>query len=196
MPRTKRIEKEDILRAAVQVVRTQGEGALSVRGIAKELGCSTQPLYSEFGSMEELRAALLDYLRRHYLHVQCRNYKEFARHFLGFARREPELFRFLYLRRRADGGAPPDDPNYDETVRLLVRNLEMSPETARAMHRQMQYRCYGLGVMLATGYCALTAEEIEQELTEFYCIILRHYKGIADDAQLQTWLERSRNLIL
>ena len=58
MPRTKRIEKEDILRAAVQVVRTQGEGALSVRGIAKELGCSTQPLYSEFGSMEELRAAL------------------------------------------------------------------------------------------------------------------------------------------
>ena len=78
MPRTKRIEKEDILRAAVQVVRTQGEGALSVRGIAKELGCSTQPLYSEFGSMEELRATLLDYLRRHYLHVQCRNYKEFA----------------------------------------------------------------------------------------------------------------------
>ncbi len=196
MPRTKRIEKADILHAAAQVVRTQGESALSVRSIAKELGCSTQPLYSEFAGMEELRAALLDSLRRQYLQVQCRNYKEFARHFLAFARREPELFRFLYLRRRADGGALPDDPNYDETVRLLARNLEMPPDTARAMHRQMQYRCYGLGVMLATGYCTLTPQEIEAELTEFYGIILRHYKGITDDARLAYWLERSRNLIL
>lgn len=196
MPRSKSVEREDILRAAAQVVRTRGEGALSVRSIAKELGCSTQPLYTAFAGMEELRAALLEHLRRQYLQVQCRNYKAFARHFLSFARQEPELFRFLYLRRRAEGGALPDDPNYDETVRLLARNLEMDPDTARAMHRQMQYRCYGLGVMLATGYCPLTAEEIEAELTEFYCIILRHYKGITDDARLAYWLERSRNLIL
>lgn len=196
MPRAKRIEKQAILRAAADVIREKGEHALTVRNIAAMLGCSTQPLYYEFDSVEQLRAALLPYVREHYLQFRCSNYKEFGRHFLNFARQEKELFRFVYLRRREPGETLLDDINCEETVRLLAQNLEMDPETARRMHYQMQFRCYGLGVMLATDYCEMTEADIERELTEFYCIILRHYKGITDDAQLQYWLGRSRNLIL
>ena len=196
MPRTKQIEKQDILRAAVEVIRQKGESALTVRSIAGVLGCSTQPLYYEFANIEQLRAELLPYVRQQYLQFRCSNYKEFGRHFLNFARQEKELFRFVYLRRRAPGETLLDDINYDETIRLLSQNLEMEPETARRMHHQMQLRCYGLGVMLATDYLELTEAQIETELTEFYSLILRHYKGITDDAQLQYWLGRSRNLIL
>lgn len=196
MPRTKQIEKQDILRAAAEVIRQKGESALTVRSIAAVLGCSTQPLYYEFANVEQLRAELLPYVREHYLQFRCSNYKEFGRHFLNFARNEKELFRFVYLRRRAPGETLLDDINYDETIRLLSQNLEMEPETARRMHHQMQLRCYGLGVMLATDYLELTEAQIETELTEFYSLILRHYKGITDDAQLQYWLGRSRNLIL
>lgn len=196
MPRTKQIEKQDILRAATEVIRQKGESALTVRSIAAVLGCSTQPLYYEFANVEQLRAELLPYVREHYLQFRCSNYKEFGRHFLNFARNEKELFRFVYLRRRKPGETLLDDINFDETIRLLSQNLEMEPETARKMHHQMQYRCYGMGVMLATDYCELTEAQIEDELTEFYSIILRHYKGITNDAQLQYWLGRSRNLIL
>ncbi len=195
MPRTKQIEKQDILGAAAEVVRQKGEQALTVRNIAAQLGCSTQPLYYEFANIDQLRAELLPYVREHYLQFRCSNYKAFGRHFLNFARQEKELFRFVYLRRRNPGEKLLDDVNCEETVRLLAKNLEMPAQTARAMHRQMQFRCYGLGVMLATCYCEMTQEEIKRELTEFYCMILRHYKGITDDAQLQYWLERSRNLI-
>ena len=195
MPRTKQIEKQDILGAAAEVVRQKGEQALTVRNIAAQLGCSTQPLYYEFANIDQLRAELLPYVREHYLQFRCSNYKAFGRHFLNFARQEKELFRFVYLRRRNPGEKLLDDVNCEETARLLAKNLEMPAQTARAMHRQMQFRCYGLGVMLATCYCEMTQEEIERELTEFYCMILRHYKGITDDAQLQYWLERSRNLI-
>ena len=194
MPRTKQIEKQDILGAAAEVVRQKGEQALTVRNIAAQLGCSTQPLYYEFANIDQLRAELLPYVREHYLQFRCSNYKAFGRHFLNFARQEKELFRFVYLRRRNPGETLLDDVNCEETVRLLAKNLEMPAQT-RAMHRQMQFRCYGLGVMLATCYCEMTQEEIERELTEFYCMILRHYKGITDDTQLQYWLERSRNLI-
>ena len=51
MPRTKQIEKQDILRAAAEVIRQKGESALTVRGIAGVLGCSTQPLYYEFANI-------------------------------------------------------------------------------------------------------------------------------------------------
>ena len=195
MPRTKQIEKQDILGAAAEVVRQKGEQALTVRNIAAQLGCSTQPLYYEFANIDQLRAELLPYVREHYLQFRCSNYKAFGRHFLNFARQEKELFRFVSRRRRNPGETLLDDVNCEETVRLLAKNLEMPAQTARAMHRQMQFRCYGLGAMLATCYCEMTQEEIERELTEFYCMILRHYKGITDDAQLQYWLERSRNLI-
>ena len=195
MPRTKRIEKQAILRAAVDVIREKGEQALTVRNIAAMLGCSTQPLYYEFESVEQLRAELLPYVREHYLQFRCSNYKEFGRHFLNFARQEKELFRFVYLRRR-EPGETLDDINYDETIRLLSQNLEMEPDTARRMHHQMQYRCYGMGVMLATDYCDLTEAQIDAELTEFYKVILRYYKNVTDDAQLQYWLGRSRHLIL
>lgn len=63
MPRTKRIEKQAILCAAVDVIREKGEQALTVRNIAAMLGCSTQPLYYEFESVEQLRAELLPYVR-------------------------------------------------------------------------------------------------------------------------------------
>ena len=64
MPRTKQIEKQDILRAAAEVIRQKGESALTVRSIAGVLGCSTQPLYYEFANIEQLRAELLPYVRQ------------------------------------------------------------------------------------------------------------------------------------
>ena len=45
MPPRKRIFREDILKAAVDLVREQGTLALSVRNIAGKLNCSTQPIY-------------------------------------------------------------------------------------------------------------------------------------------------------
>lgn len=196
MPPVKKIVKEDILSAAANVIHKKGESALTVRNIAKEIGCSTQPLYTEFKNLEQLRMELSDYIRQKYLHFRCSNYKEYAQKFLKFAKEEKELFRFLYLRKRDPGETLLDDANYDTTVELLSRNLEMPLELAKEMHRQMQYRCYGLGVMLATNYRDMSEEEISRELTSFYCIILRHYKAISREEELQYWLNRSRNLIL
>lgn len=195
MART-RISKQDILKAAVRVIQSRGAGALSVRTIAAELGCSTQPLYSQFGSQEQLRQQLAAYIRDTYVQFQYTSYKDFALKFLQFARQESELFRFLYLRRRPAGEEGLDDANFERTVELLSRNLEMTPDRAAQMHRRMQYHCYGLGVMIATGYHTMSDEEISGELSEFYAIMLRHYKQTASEAELQYWLTRSRNLIL
>ena len=64
MPPKKRIQKQDILAAAAQVIRQKQTP--TVRSIAAQLGCSTQPLYSEFGSQEKLFEALPEYLRQTY----------------------------------------------------------------------------------------------------------------------------------
>lgn len=195
MASEKRITRESILQAATQTIRSGGAEALTVRHIAKTLGCSTQPLYYEFENIQELKDVLYDYIREHFLKFHSDSYKAFGQSFLSFAMREKELFRFLYLQRRQPSQDLLDDLNWEMLISLLAKNLEMPMETAREMHRQMQFRCYGLGVMLAIGYQSMTQEQIDQELTDFFRIILRHYKRITGEEELEYWLQRSRNLI-
>lgn len=196
MPPKKRIFKEDILEASIRVIRKQSASALTVRNIASELQSSTQPIYSEFENLDCLKKELYKYASEKYLRFRFTNYKELAIAFLTFAKKEKELFKFLYLRRRDSGEKLPDDINYTITVELLSKNLEMDPQRAKDMHHWMQYYCYTMGVMIATDYRDLTAEEISRELTELYSIMLRHYKEVKSEEELQYWLNKSRNLII
>lgn len=196
MPPKKRIFKEDILEASISVIRKQSASALTVRNIAAELQSSTQPIYSEFQNIDCLKKELYKYASEKYLRFSFTNYKELAIAFLSFAKKEKELFKFLYLRRRDSGEKLPDDINYTVTVELLSKNLDMDPQRAKDMHHWMQYYCYTMGVMIATDYRDLTAEEMNRELTELYSIMLRHYKEVKSEEELQYWLNKSRNLII
>ncbi len=192
MAAKKRIRRQEILAAAAEVIRRDGASALTMRRIAGQLGCSTQPLYSEFGSQEQLFEALPEYLQQTFLSAQCGSYRDFGRLFLCFAGEEKELFRFLYLRSRDPGQSRMEDANWERTVGLLVRSLELDWEQAAEMHRRMQLYCYGLGAMIATGYRTMTQEEIDRELTEFFSLLLRYYKRADGEEELTYWLERSR----
>ena len=192
MPTKKRIQREDILKAAVQVIRREGPSALTMRRIAAQVGCSTQPLYSEFGGQEQLLGVLCEYIRAQYLAAPCCTYRDFGRLFLQFAGQEKELFCFLYLRKRAPGQTLVEDANFNATLHLLQETLEISHEQAAELHHRMQYYCYGLGTMIATGYRTMSPEEIDRELAEFFCLLLEHYKHADNKAALIYWLERSR----
>lgn len=195
MTSEKRITRESILQAATQTIQSGGAESLTVRNIAKTLGCSTQPLYYEFENIQHLKDALHDHIRENFLKFHNDSYKAFGQSFLSFAMKEKELFRFMYLQQRQPGQDLLNDLNWEMLISLLAKNLEMPLETAREVHRQMQFRCYGLGVMLAIGYQSMNQEQIDQELTDFFRIILRHYKGITSEEELEYWLQRSRNLI-
>ena len=67
MGRQTQISKEDLLSAGVRIVIRDGYSALTVKTLAAEAGCSTQPILWSFGSMENYRAELpyfaLQYLK-------------------------------------------------------------------------------------------------------------------------------------
>ena len=70
----KKIHREDILKASVTVMETQGYERLSVRNIAAELHSSTQPIYSEFHNINHLKEELLHYISEHYLKTSQSSY--------------------------------------------------------------------------------------------------------------------------
>ena len=55
MPPKVKIDKDDIVKAAVEVVRECGIDALNARAVAQKLSCSTQPIFSNYASMNELK---------------------------------------------------------------------------------------------------------------------------------------------
>lgn len=102
MPPKQQYSREQVIDAALDVVREQGSKALSARKIAEKLGSSTAPVYQQYGSMSELTRdtlrrvcrAITDRGRESYTSQEFLN---FGIGFVLFARDEPELFRALIL---------------------------------------------------------------------------------------------------
>ena len=67
MPPKVKITKENIIDTAVDLVRKKEP--LNARTLATALNCSTQPLFSNFASMEELRLAVLE--KANVLYEEC-----------------------------------------------------------------------------------------------------------------------------
>ena len=171
MPATKKITKEAIVDAAVDVLRDGGFSAINARSVAKKLGCSTQPIYLSFHSMDELKAALTQHtiamhtqrvrevLRAH--EGSDTRYSSYGMGFVRFAAQEKQLFRWLYLEDNQFGQYQAD-VLHQEIIQTIVDEFGYSGETARSFHRDMIYFSYGLAVLANTGHLHLSDAELRE----------------------------------
>lgn len=58
MARKKTITRDQILKAAYEVVATEGFTRFTARNIAAKMKCSTQPIYLEFKNMDDLKKCI------------------------------------------------------------------------------------------------------------------------------------------
>lgn len=164
--------KAAILRAAAEVVRKGNK--LNVRAIAEELGCSTQPVYSQFQNMEELKETLLeeakaryrDYIEEFLAKAGRSRYECFGMGFVKFAHEERGLFSYLFMR---SGRGELKDPFLDDILSEMMTLYHMTESEARAFHGDMAVYSYGLAVLINLGNLHLSDEEISECLKrEFY----------------------------
>ena len=59
MPPKVKVTKEDIINVTVDIVRKCGADVINARTVASVLNCSTQPIFSNFPTMDALRYAVL-----------------------------------------------------------------------------------------------------------------------------------------
>jgi AcrR family transcriptional regulator len=94
--------REQIIDAALALVREAGWSKVTTRAIAKKLGSSTMPIYSHVRSVQELEKEVRLKVRELLKACQREKYSEhvllnLAFGYVVFARDEKNLFRFLYL---------------------------------------------------------------------------------------------------
>ena len=175
MPPKVKITKRDVVDAAVDLVRASGAGAINARAIATRLDCSTQPVFSNFATMEELQEATavaayeiyLDFLAREAQGGKYPQYKAYGMAYIRFAKEERELFKLLFMRDREGGGLIPTF-DFDASVEIIMKANNLSRERATLMHMEMWTSVHGIATMLATSFLSLEWELISEMLTDIY----------------------------
>ena len=174
MPPKVRVTREDIVRSAVEIVRSSGADALNARRIAAALDCSTQPVFSNFNTMDALKLAVVEAAERMFQEYMQREvelgeftpYKASGRAYIRYAREERELYKLLYMRDRAGEVIPPEDKR---------ENTGLSPAKAKLFHLEMWAYVHGIASMVATGFLELEPELISRMMTDFYQGMKKHH---------------------
>ena len=185
MPPKIKVTKEEIMNAAVDIVRREGAQALNARNIAAALDCSTQPVFSNFATMDLLRMAVVqkadglcrDYMQREMESGQYPAYKANGMAYIRFAKEEKELFKLLYMRDRSGELIPEDTELTGSMEKIVQENTGLAGNDVKLFHLEMWAYVHGIATMFATGFLDLEWQLVSQMLTDAYQGLCKRHIG-------------------
>ena len=183
MPPRVKITKDEITNTAVDIVRKNGIQALNARTVASALNCSTQPVFSNFATMEELRLAVLEqaaalcegYMRREAESGAFPLYKANGMAYIRFAKEEKELFRLLFMRDRSGETIPEETDIGNQMEAIVQKNTGLAGPEAKLFHLEMWAWVHGIAAMFATGFLDLDWPLVSRMLTDTYQGLRKQY---------------------
>ena len=184
MPPKVKVTADEIIGAAVEIVRESGIDALNARAIAARLNCSTQPIFRDFRSMDEIKQRVLqkaDEIYTQFIHTAMRQneyppYKASGMAYIRFAREENRLFRLLFMRDRTNEHIPEKEALTDELNSLIMKNTGIDEKSAYSLQIEMWIFVHGIASMAATGYLTLSEKDASKMLTHAYNGLVNQFK--------------------
>ena len=177
--------REEMVEAALRVVRAKGIDGLTAKTLADALGTSTQPVFTAFGSMDALKREVYAAAVRVYDDYTNEGLKEkipffgVGMQYIRFAREEPELYRLLFLTRTQEYSAMKSMEHLRELVRpTLVDIYHITAEEADVYFRDLWFVVHSLSTLIVTGDCSYSDQEIGQILTGVSVSICKSIKEI------------------
>ena len=170
MPPKPKITREKILECAYNLTLKDGFGNLSSRTVATAAGCSVQPVFSHFPSM--------DILREEVYHYACKLCAEevlsqqegqdlitvMARWMLDLAKNRPNLFELLYLSDLTNARSMPDSlmqaDNHRKMVSILSKNHQLTPQEGEDILIRSCIFLMGIGTMICINKMDINDQEV------------------------------------
>ena len=170
MPAKKQITKDMILSAALKLLREQGYEAVNIKQISNALGCSTQPIYLSFSGMDELRRELIPLAVAEFERYMKVGSEDgviclYGMRYIRFAKEEPCLFRFLFMRPNAFSEIKQALlAMIERSIEKLMASYHIGYEEADILHDQMWMHAHGIASMIATDFCNWDMAKVERML--------------------------------
>ena len=179
--------REEMVAVAIRVAQKKGAPALTAQSLAEELGTSTRPVFTCFGTMDAVKAEVYAAAERMFDEYLTAGLKEkipffgFGRQYIRFARKEPELYRLLFLTLPDDmgSGAFSVMRHMQALVRpSLTEIYHISEQEADRYFRDLWLVVHSFATLIVTGDCPYYDKEIGQILTGFSVSICKAIKEI------------------
>jgi AcrR family transcriptional regulator len=179
MPRSVQITKEKILTAALDVLIREGYSAVSIKSIARELNCSTQPIAWQFGNMDNMREALtkeaVTYANKKMMPTSTDCIEAFWQigyGYINLAFDTPNLFRFVYMgesKNYCRGGFNSilTDKGNAVLIDKLYPYLNISKEQAEMLFQRMIVYTHGMVSLVVAGVLNCTKEQVYSIVKDF-----------------------------
>lgn len=172
MGRKTQITGETILEAALRMLLRDGYSAITVKSLAAEIGCSTQPIVWHFENMAGFRSAFFEY---------CVDYAksrftawngslddlltETARGYITIASNMPNLFRFVFVDskeecKNSDTVQKLQLDNTQKIVELLCKEKGLNRERAASFLMNYEFYIHGVASYTASGFCNYPEEKM------------------------------------
>lgn len=192
MGRSVRIPKEKLLQTGLDMLIRNGYSSINITTLAREAGCSTQPVAWHFGTMEGFRSELakyaLDYVNRRMFIDSGDPLKDFlhiGRVYVDMAIDEPKLVRFLQLdeagTRTSSGlGFIFEDEKKALLAERLAEKFELDIFSARKYMQSAVIYTQGLINLISSGTVRCSREEAYKLLNEFGTTLLIGF-GVPED---------------
>lgn len=185
MPPHKKFSKDNIIETSLKIIENDGENALNARSLASALGCSVQPIFHNFTSMEELIKEVYNNIYKLYektlleaANSNEQSYKQTGLAYIRFAAFHSEFFKIIFMKQtnmNADtfmaSGSLTDD--IIETGRKFTG---LSYKEQKEFHKKVWIFTHGIACLVATKTIKINDKEIEELLSTTVTEMLEGYK--------------------
>ena len=172
MPPKTKVRKEDILKAALALIRERGAERLTAKVLAEALSCSTQPVFWHFESMEDLKKQVYAEALKIFGAALRRGeegvspYMAIGLNYIRFAAEEKGLFRMLFMSDVAHTDVVGAHVEMDYIVGVIEESEHIGGEDAQTVYRDMWLFSHGIAAMTATGTASFSEEEVKKMLKD------------------------------
>lgn len=189
MPPKAKFTKEEIVEAALNIVKTNGFEALTSRELGTRLGSSARPVFTVFKNMEEVQQAVTEAaktLYKEYVNKGLRSehpFKGVGTQYILFSLKEPKLFQCLFMTEQPQipdlsGVLPLIEESYEEILLSIQDEYGINKSLAEKLYRHLWIYTHGIATLCATKMCRFTDTEISSMITEVFTSILKNMKGV------------------
>jgi len=187
MPPKAKFTREQIIDAAINIVREDGFEALTSRALGAYLGSSARPIFTVFKNMEEVQQAVMDSAKTLYKEYvdkglgQEHPFKGVGTQYILFSINEPKLFHLLFMTEQKQvtnlsGVLPLIDESYARILSSIQDDYGISETPAKRLYHHLWIYTHGIASLCATKMCRFTPEEISLMVTEVFTSVFEKIK--------------------
>ena len=175
MPPKQRITREMILEASFSMFCREGMEVVNARSVAKALNCSTQPIFSYFSGMDDLKNALEEKARELFeteINQAMESEEPLFNGCMAYFRytmQQPNLFRQLFLigqDKRPANLTAVNDALREKVVAPVAQRTGSSAAHVEEQCIKLWVFTHGLAALAAMNLLDIDAQKVEQLLRE------------------------------